>query len=530
MSTGRGRKELLDWVISGVIVLPFLWLYAAHFLSSKGGGTGFLDYDMAYYSAIGRSIFTRGNGILYPNPYDCYGPVIYFQWFPWLLGVGTVLFHLDPGYLFAALGIIAAIVLARVTLALVRTRVPVEHSWTVVALAMWGGGLLVAGGFTRAIIHHQVVSVGAISQFDLHNGLWFLNWGRNSVYTTEAVYHILVAGLWLGVLRKQWVLAATMLALIASTHPWTGAEMIAIVVVYLGWIYLRYRLRSKPAHEALPPLWFPIAAVATGVLFGWYYGIFLPGFPSHEAIVREWTLPLVLDKKGFLLSIALVGMLALFRAIRGPRFSSQDSFLCICFGISSLLSLHDLWMQPIQPVHFDRGYPWMALFLFGIPALPFSPGKSVTTVRRWLLRLAVAVAIVLALSDNAAFLYWRTNSEFSKGNDLTLSAPERNLFSWLDSAGVRGGFLARNRILSYLSGTYTDLTPYLGHAYLTPNIYQRMDTVRKIYSGAPDIPREVRFVLRTDADDSLRLPKDNWTSVYNREGMDLFERNPFLQQ
>ena len=145
IGTPRSWKlELRDWLISALVALPFVSLYAAHFFWRRDA-TGFLDYDMPFYVAIGRSIFAHGNGFLYANPYDIHGSIIYFHWFPWFLGVGTAVLHLDAGYLYASLGIVLAIGLARITLALVECVTGAAHGWPMLSIAFWGGGLLVIG-------------------------------------------------------------------------------------------------------------------------------------------------------------------------------------------------------------------------------------------------------------------------------------------------------------------------------------------------------------------------------------------------
>src|SRR5262245_28592497 len=80
------------WCWSVLVVLPYWLPYVAHSASATGVPTGFLYYDMPYYSANGRAVFERGNGLAGPNPYDSdpAAPSIYFQWYTWLLGFGVV--------------------------------------------------------------------------------------------------------------------------------------------------------------------------------------------------------------------------------------------------------------------------------------------------------------------------------------------------------------------------------------------------------------------------------------------------------
>ena len=279
-----------------------------------------------------------------------------------------------------------------------------------------------------------------------------------------------------------------MLLLIATTHPWTGAEMLAIVFVYLCWSDIR---RSA----MLPPWWFQISVFLIASGFGWYYGIYLPSYLSHTAILNTWNIPVVLNKLGFVLSIAPVGLLALYRFHKGPIFTHRDSFLVICFIVSSLLSIHDLWMRPVTPVHFDRGYPWMALFLLGIPVFTRISLRKNDALMHWVKRLVAGMLVLITLSDNAAFLQWRWRFEINAMSGLNLSQPERKLFYWLDSTDTRGTLMARSRALLYLSGAYANVSPYFVNEDVTPNFIRRCDSVERVYSGdtAAIIPANVEL-------------------------------------
>ena len=51
------------WWLIVVAIAPFAVVYLGHFLSGSGA-TGFIQIDMPYYSANGREIFERGNGLV----------------------------------------------------------------------------------------------------------------------------------------------------------------------------------------------------------------------------------------------------------------------------------------------------------------------------------------------------------------------------------------------------------------------------------------------------------------------------------
>ena len=80
--------------VLGLIVLSLLPFWAvpiAHVVSNPQTATGFFHYELPYYVANGRAALERGNGIMYPNPYDPApeAPVIYAHWLLWILGFST---------------------------------------------------------------------------------------------------------------------------------------------------------------------------------------------------------------------------------------------------------------------------------------------------------------------------------------------------------------------------------------------------------------------------------------------------------
>src|SRR5438105_14497188 len=70
------------WALGAALLLPVYLLYIAHFTIMVAPGTGFLQYDQAYYMAIARAYFAdAGFAPLYGLPFspDPATPQIYFQ-------------------------------------------------------------------------------------------------------------------------------------------------------------------------------------------------------------------------------------------------------------------------------------------------------------------------------------------------------------------------------------------------------------------------------------------------------------------
>jgi hypothetical protein len=211
--------------VLGLIVislLPFWAVPIAHLASNSETATGFFHYELPYYVANGRAAFERGNGIFYPNPYDpaSESPVIYAHWLPWILGLSTARCGFDPGDVVLSLTFCASIAFAWTTWSLVQHRTFSDDQFRVNSgasrlatlrgspgdlaflLAMWGGGLLCFAGTVIAGLQ-STPWLESVLQFDPGKGMWFLNWGRNALFPTEAVYHTLVACCWLAEIKAK---------------------------------------------------------------------------------------------------------------------------------------------------------------------------------------------------------------------------------------------------------------------------------------------------------------------------------------
>lgn len=483
------------WAIAVAVVCgvaPFWSVLVAHVWHGRHGPSGFIHYDMAYYVANGREIFERGNGIGYCNPYDPSptAPVIYYHWLPWLFGVGVKLLRIDPGAWFSAIGIVAGLLCGLGTFRLVAAVLPARRCLVpLFLLVMWGGGL-----FTLAAVVTQLATTGGlvadVRRFDPMNGWWFLNWGRNLVFPTEAVYHALVAWAWAGVVRRRPAAAALPVVALAATHPFSGLQHLAIMLAWFSAAAVVPALwppppgRAPSAHLRGVRIWWA-ALAAAAVAFVVYYFVMLPAVPEHAAISRRWALDWVLSPAAMLLAYAPVACLAAARVTRDRRhWQPEKTFFLLAAGVSLALVKHDLFVAPRQPLHFTRGYVWMPLMLLGLPLVQ---SLAVALLRRTgpaLGSLLIALAAVPAVLDNAAWLVTYCRNE---GHDIRVAAADREVFAALERLDCRGVLLyaVPDRLIgNYLSATYTSVRPFVGHLHLTPDHDARLAAVQEwIASG-----------------------------------------------
>lgn len=468
--SGNGWREIGLRILC-VLMAPalFLSIYIVH---CKGHPipTGFLVHDMAYYSANGRVVFERGNGLAGPNPYDPdpAAPAIYFHWLTWVLGFGISVLGLDPGWLFCGIGFLASIAVSWFTLRLVETVLPDRRfRYPLFFLVMWGGGVLCLAQVALNLASGNS-PFNELFAFDPSGGLWFLNWGRNLIYPTEAVYHAIVAATWLAVVcdRRAPVLLGA--ALLAATHPFTGLHLLLMLGAWFGALSVLRGGRSN--------LLMTLSLAGMLLLFLTYYFVFLPSFEQHRALQSVWTLAWILPLSAMILAHGPIGIFAVCRVV-AARFRLPDSawFFATCFLTSFFLAKHEWFIKPHQPLHFTRGYLWAPLCLISLPFLQRALVWWHDRMPRLLFWLLILVAGSVAVSDNVAFVggMWRLG-KIGYG----LSADEQGMFAEIRRRNLTGVLLCPDSELSFLSATYTRVRPYYGHLWNTPNYPSRVEQVK----------------------------------------------------
>jgi hypothetical protein len=520
------------WLAAAGLLLPVVGLYAAHYAHGWAAGdvpTGFIQYDMAGYMAAAREHFDGGRFTLtYGNPASASpdAPRIYFQPMTLLLGVLVRLTGEDPGAVFVAFGLAAGLVAVRLAIAVFEELVGLDSPMKKLALAcfVWGGGLLAASGALFGLITGRPVAE-SLWRFDPNEGWWFLNLGRNLIYPTEALYHALALGCLLALLRRRFVAATLLLAVLSASHPFTGIQVIGIVVVWMilervfGW--------RQPTRV---PLWALAAVLLLGAAHVGYYLVYLPRFEEHAVLVEQWRLPAVLRLENMLPAYALVGALAVWRCRRWALcrkvFSDpRNRLLGIWFAVSFLLANHEWFLTAHQPLHFTRGYLWMPLFLLGAPVLVGLLGRKEGkregekgeggkggekkkegfdrdaaiggSGRR--LRPGALVLVAVLLMDNA--VWFAVHSARPMGS-MYLECDERRLLTWIGrDAPADTLLLADPPLLAYLATVYAPHRAWYSHWANTPHAEQRKDDLRKfLETGAAPEGWKGRSVLILSSD------------------------------
>jgi len=333
---------------------------------------------------------------------------------------------------------------------------------------MWGGGFLVAA----AVLINLLTGLPAghdVLRLDPFMGWWALNWGRCLVLPTEAVYHACVAAAWLAVVRgKPWT-AVTAVGLLAATHPFSGIQHLLILGCWLLWRWLRDRQGGGPLL---------MLAAITAVFLGYYF-LYLPSFPQHRAIHENWSLDWTLPAVSMVAAYLPMAAIAAVRLWQDRRtWRPEMTFFVIAAGTSFLLVHHNWFIAPKQPLHFTRGYVWLPLCLLGLPILQRELVKVSRGTSRAVLRTVITVGLLLAGSDNIGWLLGVPRTPRGLHNQLTMPTGVRDAFNHLNETGQTGVvvvFVPGAFDCNYLSATYTDMIPFVGHPFLTPNYEGRVE-------------------------------------------------------
>ncbi|HEY5414409.1 MAG TPA: hypothetical protein VIK41_06275 [Gemmatimonadaceae bacterium] len=523
----RTRGQAWVWVMALGLALPAFAPLVGHYVGFIRAGlhpTGFLAYDMPYYMANAREHFDAGGfSLLYGSPftYDYGTPRIYFQPLTLLLGLFGRLPGADPGVVLALVGLIAAVVCVRIGIALFdrfASRATPSGKLALVVF-FWGGGAVVLLGMLFVILPGpagtKLAEPPSLSGYWWFTGLadpaagwWFLNFGRNFVYATEAVYHALFLGAALLIIRRRFAAALGVMAVLAASHPFTGLQFLLIA---LAWSALELVvLRSR-----VVPWWFVAGSAVLVALHVWYYLVYLPSFPEHRQLQEQWTIRWTISVAQTIIAYGIVGgcAWARLRPAARPRTVLNEfpnRLLLVWLFVSLALENHELFLpRAIQPIHFTRGYSWIALFLLGLPALI----SAIDHVRenthvRWRVLAVAGFGLVLVL-DNVVWLGATTAQAMGiqLGKPLPpdsvklgygLSTDERALFDWMNRPENRGSVVvSQDDDVGYLLTTYTPLRSWFSHRVNTPRNMQRYEEIGRFFeSGAiTDAWRELPLVI-----------------------------------
>ena len=386
--------------------------------------TGMLQSDQVTYTAIFRSVITRGTGFTYSYPYAPPGPdnpAVNFQlpftllaWMWKLAGKNVVAAWEILRFLSAAAFFVVLYLFSR---DLFKNFYEEEDGGTVspwylivffVALAFGGGIAWFFGGlkYLSELFSGDAAPdfLSVFFQTEKAYHWWFLNIFRNLFYPLETFYHVFFfLGLW-GLVKKNNKLVFVSQILACLSGVFIGVELSAILLVFL----FTEMLISKAWPEILRFLF----SLGIFLVFASYYAFLLPMFrvPAVLAEQHKQTLYDLIPLHRYLPAYGIFLVLALLSLMNsGFRkklfFSRTGRLVLIWVLVTGFLVLNHLFLpgKGFQPPHFTRGYLFAALV--AISAIGFFPAwKKLRQSNPRKSLIILIVILVLSLPDNILFL------------------------------------------------------------------------------------------------------------------------------
>jgi hypothetical protein len=506
------RSQLARWLAAIALALPAVIPYISHVREAHAHGlipTGFLIHDMPYYMANAQAHFADGYfHLLYQLPFSPYDntPAIYFQPHTLLLAIALKVTHLPINVVFLIFSAVAATICARVAIALYEHLIGLDTSPKRIGLLIffWGGGAIVLSGAIKLWLFgagDQPIEFERYFDFDPFRGFWFLSFGRNLIFGTEAYYHALFFGAVVLAMSRRFAMSAVLALLASLSHPFTGIELLLILFSWA--IFEMAILRTR----ALPKMYLASLAVLLVFHFG-YYLWFLKRSPEHADLAEAWAQPFILFWYNMAAAYAFVLPLAIW-TVRGVRqlkaYFAEPShrLLAIWFLVALALANHDLILRPVQPLHFTRGYIWTPLFLMGAPSLVALLEVIRSRLPHLVRELVIASVVAFFVLDNALWLTTLRKRPDVIGDGIMLSPERKQILDQLQADEFhRSLVLSQDVDLGYLVTAYLPLRSWYSHMANTPFKAQRVAQLKDLFTNGNYLDewrsRKVIVILRKD--------------------------------
>jgi hypothetical protein len=515
------KQKGRNWLFALALTIPMMIFFIGYLFNHTDSiqPTGFIQYDNVSYIAYAKQYLdTSASTVFYANPFTESGEYkpIYFQtqtvFFALLLKLGV-----PPGWILIPFTFICSLICFRLVISIydhvIRNR---KYRSITLWLFAWGGGMLTMGGFFAQLFSDHPAATNMFV-LDPANGWWGLNLGRSLFFSCEAYYHALFLASTYFLLNQKWLFTLLFSVVLSASHPFTGIENLSIICLWVFTDRLIFKNKSIPN-------WFIVAEFTVLFLHLFYYLYYLNLFPDHQSVSEQYELNWRLRFFNMLPAYCIVGALALTRFIRSRSINAQTRLFFSWFLVAFCLANHELLINPVQPIHFTRGYIWTSLFLLGIPGLHLLfEALSSSRFRRIILLLFLA----LFFSDN---LSWIGFSAFSKTKTVSTSyihEEHHTVFNLLNNRITSQSLIiARDPVISYLSAVYTKGRPYYSHPYTTPHAAKKKASLELFMTqGIIDSSwkgRNVYFIFRKN--DSL----ENRRSVsLNFQTTNIFETKSY---
>lgn len=473
------KKNENNWWFALLLTTPMVIFFMGYLFNHDASltPTGFIQYDNVSYVAYAKQ-YTEGSSfsLFYSNPFNDSANYsgIYFQlqtiFFSVLLKLGIPI-----GCILIPFTFVCSIICFRLLIA-IYDRLFTSNKLRIISiwLLAWGGGLLTLSGF----IAQQILGGGRVTSifhFDPGAGWWGLNLGRSLFFSCEAFYHALFLGVVYNLLKQKWRNALILSFALSVSHPFTGLELLSIVC---GWAFIdRYFWGNKAI-----PTWFVATEIFILLFHLFYYLLYLNQFEEHRSVSSQYALNWRLQFFNIIPAYCIVGLLSAISFVKISSFSiwlksPSNRLLLFWFALAFTLANHELFMKPMQPLHFTRGYIWTSLFLIGLPGLHYLINIfSVGFFRK----IMLVVSILLFFSDNFLWIYFKIESKAKQISTSYINEELKTIFTKLnEESNNKALLISGDKTISYLATVYSNLNPLISHPFTTPFAKQKTEMLQK---------------------------------------------------
>jgi hypothetical protein len=456
------------------MILFYLGYYLNHSPSLKP--TGFVIYDNVLYVANAKQYLDSDKfSLFYSNPLDDSGnhPAIYFQtqtfFLTFLLWIGF-----DPGFTIVLLNWISTLLSFRIAIGIYDQIYPNSARRKLfISLFCWGGGLLTLACIPIALVK----PMGNLDFFDRLFfidpgwGWWGLNFGRGHFPSIEGYYHFLFLAGILCILKHKWNLALIVSLILSLSHPFTGIEYLAIVT---GWTFI-----EKIIVKSEDLSWKFVTGTTLIMAFHiFYYLFYLNQFSEHRVVSEQYSLNWRFRFFSMIPAYCLVGALAIASLLRLKKSffgNSATRLFFTWFIVAFLLVNHELFMKPIMPIHFTRGYVWTSLFLLGLPALH----NLFQNIRLKKYPATLFFLSALLFSDNFLWIINHVRFTHTSPSVSFITTEQKSLLQLIAKNSSNKTLLIGNdEVLVYMSTVYSKAYPWISHPFTTPFAAKKEKTYR----------------------------------------------------
>jgi hypothetical protein len=500
------NESFKKWVFSLALILPMLVFYAGYFWNHDQSltPTGFIIYDNVSYVAYAKQYIDHDKlSLFYSNPLNDSGnyPAIYFQTQTILLAL-LLWIGCAPGFSIILLNLIGTLLSFRMVIAIYDHLYPsANHRKLFISFFCWGGGLLALAGVPIALNKSMgnLDFLDRIFFIDPAWGWWGLNLGRGHFPSVEGYYHFLfLAGIFC-IIKKKWSLALLVTSILSLSHPFTGIEFLSIVIVWSV-------AEKLVMRNSIVPWSFIIGIAAILAFHIFYYLFYLNQFPEHRSVGEQYALNWRLRFFSMIPAYCIVGTLALTGLYKWKKefFKLYSTRLFFCwFIIAFALANHEIFMKPMQPLHFTRGYIWTALFLISLPTLHY------LFENRRLKKFGFTFLFsALLFSDN--FLWILNSVRFTATSPSAgyITSEQKELLHIIKMYSTEATLIiGKDEILPYLSTVHSKAYPWISHPFTTPFAVKKQTAYYEFLKNklidSSWRNREIIFIFRKDNSEEL---------------------------